>query len=384
MPTVLSPSQSHQLQLLLPAGEERLMERILHYAREQEYTKYTSTLSEAWRMSIQGLTTSLLQWLETGPQQIELHPDEIFRTNVAASFGVLEASRHRDRGISITMFLGLLKYYRHAYHDYVDTATLAADDARIVHRVMDRFFDRVELGFAEEWLLRSDESNLAGLQSKSRELTNEKNLYLTLFESIRLPALLLDDQDRIVTLNPAAVGLLGAVPEPGALYYREREPPSLGCDGEPAGDAHASPVGRPIGLTFPWLTPVLARLAAGEASFQSARVEAETAAGPSVLMVQLTRMADISGKYAGTVVIVDDVTSEAMAGVAREELIAELRTALRTVKTLKGLIPICAWCKKIRDDGGYWGQLETYLAENSDAQLSHGICPECAVALDAH
>ena len=56
----------------------------------------------------------------------------------------------------------------------------------------------------------------------------------------------------------------------------------------------------------------------------------------------------------------------------------ELTEALGNVKTLSGLLPICASCKKIRDDQGYWNQLETYIRERSDAEFSHGICPECA------
>jgi hypothetical protein len=54
-----------------------------------------------------------------------------------------------------------------------------------------------------------------------------------------------------------------------------------------------------------------------------------------------------------------------------------LQQALDNVKTLSGLIPICASCKKIRDDNGYWNQLEKYIIEHSDAQFTHGICPEC-------
>ena len=55
----------------------------------------------------------------------------------------------------------------------------------------------------------------------------------------------------------------------------------------------------------------------------------------------------------------------------------ELREALSKIKTLSGLIPICASCKKIRDDKGYWTQIESYIHEHSDADFSHGICPEC-------
>ena len=58
-----------------------------------------------------------------------------------------------------------------------------------------------------------------------------------------------------------------------------------------------------------------------------------------------------------------------------------LQEALANVKVLRGLIPICASCKKIRDDKGYWGQLELYIQKNSDAEFSHGLCPTCVRTL---
>jgi len=62
---------------------------------------------------------------------------------------------------------------------------------------------------------------------------------------------------------------------------------------------------------------------------------------------------------------------------ANEHLIHKLRQALEEIKTLKGIIPICMHCKKIRDDQGYWNQIERYIHEHSDAKFSHGVCPEC-------
>lgn len=57
--------------------------------------------------------------------------------------------------------------------------------------------------------------------------------------------------------------------------------------------------------------------------------------------------------------------------------VAELQDALSNVRRLSGLLPICAYCKRVRDDHDYWRQIEHYLAEHFDAQFSHGICPEC-------
>ena len=61
----------------------------------------------------------------------------------------------------------------------------------------------------------------------------------------------------------------------------------------------------------------------------------------------------------------------------------ELENALRQIRTLGGLLPICAWCKKIRDDKNFWLQVEEYLAQHTDARFTHGICPNCEAKLDA-
>ena len=61
----------------------------------------------------------------------------------------------------------------------------------------------------------------------------------------------------------------------------------------------------------------------------------------------------------------------------RERLIAELQDALAKVKTLSGLLPICAACKKIRDDNGYWNQIEEFIQTHSEAEFTHSFCPDC-------
>lgn len=64
-----------------------------------------------------------------------------------------------------------------------------------------------------------------------------------------------------------------------------------------------------------------------------------------------------------------------------EKLFLDCRDALTNVKVLSGLLPICARCKKIRDDKGYWSQIESYIKEHSEAEFSHSLCPECEKTL---
>ena len=86
-------------------------------------------------------------------------------------------------------------------------------------------------------------------------------------------------------------------------------------------------------------------------------------------------------EYAGRIIVFRDITRRRRMEIEREGLISELQDTLDEVKTLSGLLPICANCKKIRDDKGYWHNVETYINEHSDATFTHGICPECVKKL---
>ena len=76
-----------------------------------------------------------------------------------------------------------------------------------------------------------------------------------------------------------------------------------------------------------------------------------------------------------------DVTKEMKSEDEREKLVLQLQETLKKVKILNGLLPICASCKQIRDDQGYWNQIEDYISKHSEAQFSHGVCPDCAKKL---
>ncbi|MFH1148561.1 MAG: PAS domain-containing protein [Pseudomonadota bacterium] len=92
-------------------------------------------------------------------------------------------------------------------------------------------------------------------------------------------------------------------------------------------------------------------------------------------------LVDMNGSLGGIVGMIIDITDRKRAEEEREKLIEDLREALAKVKTLSGLLPICASCKKIRDDKGYWNQIEKFISEHSEAEFSHGICPECITKL---
>jgi hypothetical protein len=79
----------------------------------------------------------------------------------------------------------------------------------------------------------------------------------------------------------------------------------------------------------------------------------------------------------GAIITSQDITGRVLAERDRTNLIADLRKALDEVETLRGLLPICASCKKIRDDGGYWNTVEEYFSHRSKVDFSHTLCPDC-------
>ena len=93
--------------------------------------------------------------------------------------------------------------------------------------------------------------------------------------------------------------------------------------------------------------------------------------------VSISLIKDAEGHPTGFRGIVRDITDRKQAEEERERLITELQSAIEHIKTLRGIIPICASCKKIRDDKGYWQQVEAYVSRHTEAQFSHGVCPDC-------
>lgn len=75
--------------------------------------------------------------------------------------------------------------------------------------------------------------------------------------------------------------------------------------------------------------------------------------------------------------IIHDITERKQAEASLKELISKLLKAIEEIKTLRGILPICANCKKIRDDRGYWEQVEAYVSKHTEVQFSHSICPDC-------
>jgi signal transduction histidine kinase len=286
----------------LRKGEERQMERVLAHAMAHGYSKYTSTLKEAWRISVSGLTTSFASTLEDPNFVVELGPDQDYRSDPVAAFAILEAQRHRQRGIRLEMFLGFLKYYRQSYRDVIqDDDGLGAGEKDVFAYIIDRLFDRIEIGFCAEWS-DSGATHLDELQSSNRIMTNEKNKYLTIFESLPFPVILLDAHHQIDNQNFAATLWLGGHPIPGAFYYGAKFDMALK-------NGHHEQI-EPARHHLPeWLLPEIEAFSANkEIQYHYYEREIEAGGDKYLYFIQLSKMMDVSGKFAGSVIMVQNFT----------------------------------------------------------------------------
>jgi len=102
---------------------------------------------------------------------------------------------------------------------------------------------------------------------------------------------------------------------------------------------------------------------------------------PRYFIVSAKPYLDFDKKLNGMVVNFHDITERKKLEKEKQKLIDKLQSSLDQVKLLSGYIYICANCKKVKDDKGYWNQIEAYVKDHSEAEFSHGICPECAKEL---
>ena len=283
-----SKSDSRRLRDLIAGGENWLTARIIRYAKARGYTPFTSTLEQAWLASIRGLSAPLIAALDEGRAFGAATAEADYSRDPIALYGIEAAKRHRSRGITLGLFLGLMKSYRESYVELVTGPEARAEDRLENRAIVDSFFDRMEVGFCDEWSGRPAGEQFEQLRLQNQRITNEKNKYLTIFESLRDPVILIDESGKVENANHAALTLFAGAAAPGASYY---------------GGARL-PIDEILGGAV-----IDGREPAGERLLT-------TNAGPRWFDVKTQRMLDVSEKYLGAVVILNDVSEHRR---AREE-----------------------------------------------------------------
>ena len=347
-----------RLSELCKKNENWLLERILNYAIQRGYSEDASTLKEAWRLSVAGLNNSISNAVEIFRDIPELSPEDRVTDDPIASFGVLEAQSHRERGISLGMFLGLMKYYRQSYIDLI-RLKLNTKTCEYYELFINRVFDRIEIAFCVEWSERGKEKKLNEMQIKNRLMTNEKNKYLTIFESLLNPVMILDRNRVIENMNHAAVMLLRDNLSPGSQYYVINDNDKL----KPEESGNSVFIGTKVSQYFKWLDEQIILFFKKNCESMIFEEKIRIKNKNIIFRIKISINLDVSGKFNSIIIALEDIT--------------DLRQALNEVQTLRGILPICSYCKNIRDDEGYWQRVEEYIGRRSDADFSHSICPDC-------
>jgi signal transduction histidine kinase/CheY-like chemotaxis protein len=291
---------------LILENEDWLIERIHHYAKEQGYMEYTATLREAWRLSISGLSESLLAAIREDHPDLELRPFDEFVGDPIADFGIIEARRHRERGVNLGMFLGFTKYYRQSYKDMVLLAGFDSHFADYCLNLIERFFDRVEIAFCIEWS-ESDQSKLIeDLQLRNRLMTNEKLRYHTIFESHPHMVFILDKELRLLNLNHAAARRFHAQETPGAHYYSPALKNHMDGHQQPPESGGLNRMGLEELILL--LTPDLKSFLIGGGMSQSFEKKVMGQDGARYFNVTFSQVLDMTEKISGVVMVLEDIT----------------------------------------------------------------------------
>ncbi len=303
------------LMKLLEANEEWLMERILDYAKRQEYAQYTSTLKEAWRLSISGLSRSIIKALQIFSNPPEMTPEENFAYDEISLFGVIEAQRHRERGVSLLMFLGLMKYYRQTYMDLIRQSDLQETKKEWCELFTSRVFDRIEIAFCVEWSGAGNDKTILDLQINNRMMTNEKNKYLTIFESIPNPVIILNRGQKVDNMNLSAARLFKQSLISGSQYYcpaRDRQLEMELCmEQDEKGERIDVSCfgGLEIHELLPWLKNEMELFHRFQDDSMEFEKDVSYGEHSLIFRVKFSKSLDISGKFDGTIIILEDITS---------------------------------------------------------------------------
>ena len=292
-----------------------LVERVLGYARQHGYTNYSSTLIAAWQTSIDGFTQSLRSAWKNGLPQISAKANYLEES--LAAFPLEVARTHWERGISLSLFLGMMKYYQQTYMDLLRELPLPVNTKGILRRFIAQAFDYMELACCAEWVRQTEADKVDAMRGRNVTLTNEKLKYLTIFESLHDPVVFFDRQGHIENINTAAQQTFIGPDLPGAMYYGHRHPVEL--------------------------ESLLQSLLLNES--REAVTECELLIHGQVrsFVVKMRRMLDVSNRFAGAVVVFNDVTelklAQQIAARADRAKSAFLATASHEIRTpLNGLL----------------------------------------------
>ena len=191
------------------------------------------------------------------------------------------------------------------------------------------------------------------------ELRESKATMDSIFNSA-IPLCITGRNYEIIQANNAFYNVFGHAPQPPARHMCFDSHPSQDCHGDRC---------------------PMTRIIKGEIEVVSDMIKYDFSGKEKTFIVTARPFFNAQNEIIGIVESFQDITERKLAEDAREELIVGLQHAIEEVNLLSGLLPICASCKKIRDDKGYWNKIESYISSHAKVEFSHSICPDCAEKL---
>ncbi|GEM_PF-1727305 len=285
-----------RLKDLVICNEDWLLQRIIQLAQDDGYIQYSSTSEEVWRMMVRGLSKQLISFL---------YGKGIGSGDMVCDFAVEEAHLHQKRGVYLSDFIGLLKTCRQGYRELVCRGSADGGSQLQSLSAVEIYFDYLEVEILTALADTDRDSIVQEMQDQNRELTIEKNRFLTIFESVPKPVMYLDSANQLRWMNQAAREFL-----------------------ENRGDATLTQdcVGLPD-----WLYSAITEFkSAGHASVKY-QMDLETTAGTRHYEIKMSRMADVSGKFSGTIVILCDLTDCQQAKSHLQAAYSQLQQLFRSV-----------------------------------------------------
>ena len=355
--------------------EKRCLKVLLIDDDEDDFTILRSLFSEI------GSTSFSLQWVDTyeaGAEGISRAEYDVclldYRLGERDGVELLREATARGCGMPIILLTGQggydvdIKAMEAGASDYLVKGQITSDllERSIRYSIVQKHAD-LELRRYRDYLEQLVGERTRELEEANGKLKVEVEVRLQAEKASRQLAAIVEGSDDAI-LSLTLSGVITSWNKAAENIY---------------GYTAAEAIGQPISLHVPpehlHEVPILiAKIRCGERVVHHETVRRRKNGDDIEVSLTMSPVRDESGTIVGASAIARDITERQRVRKEREKLITELQEALAKVKTLKGLLPICAWCKKIRDDRGYWQQIEAYIRDHSEADFSHGICPACA------
>ena len=219
---------SQQLAALIRREQAWLTAKIATLADRHGFAGAGPELLAGWEASVAGFLEPIDRAAAEPALLERLDADIDYARHPLTAYGIAAARRHRGRGASLTGFLTLLKHFRRAHLALLAHAGYRGAARERARGFLDGVFDLIEVGVVAEWASLGQDAHLDELRAANRTSVAERLKYLTVFESVASPVVILDDEGRIENANWAAIRTFASAPEalaaPGGGYYRGRLP----------------------------------------------------------------------------------------------------------------------------------------------------------------